>query len=91
MGSKECSRGHKIKEGVTNLDISHLYPCSITIPQHNPERINASVPSRQDFQNSVVLNDRVKVGLLTCQTFTNSQFHFLIVVESAASNMSLCC
>ena len=61
------------------------------ISQHNPERINASEPSRQDLQNSFVINDRVKLGLLTCQTFTNGHFHFLITVEPATSKVSLYC
>ena len=59
--------------------------------QQNSERINASVPSRQDFQTSVVLNDRVKVGRLTCQILTNSHFHLVIVGELANFKVPLYC
>jgi len=62
---------------------------NIIISQYNPDRINVSLSLRQYFQNSVVLNDAVKVRLLTCQTFMNSPFHFLFIVESATSKVSL--
>jgi hypothetical protein len=66
-----------------------LYEWSIIISKNNTERINGSVPSQQDFQNSGVLNERGNVGVLIIQKFTSSQFHFLIVGELANSKVSL--
>jgi hypothetical protein len=63
----------KVKEGFTKLDVSHVYHWSIIISQPNPERFNAPVPSRQDFQNPVMLIDRLQMGLLTC--FNLSDIH----------------
>jgi len=59
MSSNYGSRSIEIKESFTKLDVSHLFHWIIIISQNNPERFNASVPSRQDFQNSVVLIDRL--------------------------------
>jgi hypothetical protein len=50
---------------------------------------NACVPLQEDFKNSSVLNDSIKVGPLTCQTFKNSLFHFLFFVESVASKFRI--
>ena len=58
----------KIKEGVATIDVLHLHHWSIIISQHNIECFNASVPSRPDFQNLFVIDDRVQMGPLTCQT-----------------------
>jgi hypothetical protein len=79
----------KIKEGVTTLDVPHLYLWNIIFSQHNPERKNSSLPSRKDFKNTGVLIDWIKVGFPTGQIATNSHLNSLIVVESANSKLSL--
>jgi hypothetical protein len=44
-----------------------------------PGHTDALTPSWHEFKNSVM----VEIGVLQWQTFMNSHFHFLIIVESA--------
>jgi hypothetical protein len=78
----------KMKQGITSIHVSHLYQWSIIVSEQKAGHITASVPLQEDFQNSNVLNDSIKLGLLTCQTFKNSHFHFLFFVESFALKVS---
>ena len=62
----------KIKEGITILDISNLYYWGISISHLNTECLNACELSTKDFQNSIVLKERIEMGHVTCQLFTNT-------------------
>ena len=48
------------------------------------ENIDAFVKSRHDFNSSAA----VEVRILHSQPFTNSRFHFLVIVESMASRVA---
>jgi hypothetical protein len=50
-----------------------------------PEHIPAFVPPWQEFKNSTA----VEICLLHSQPFTNSHFHFYIIVECAVSKVLL--
>jgi hypothetical protein len=67
------------------VNIAHLLHWSGIDFQRSAHLLNLFNPSWQDFKNSVALG----MGILHVQTFTNSHFHFLIIVESVASQASL--
>lgn len=67
------------------LSVDHIFHWSISVFLNNSEHLEAFLPSWHEFKNLIMS----EVSLLHSQPFTNVSFHFLIIVETVASQVLL--